>query len=207
LLDLLKSRAEESSGEHNDLNPSISNSVANELNGLSAYDFNLLLFLIASHHGKVRLSLQASPRDQDFPIESDKFWGDGMPIRGVREGDVLPSIRLPDSHGKPVEMPELTLNLAPASLGLSEQYGASWSERMLGLVETLSPFALGYFEAVIRTADGRASAIPDPDILLAGISFHIPTEESPSVAVGLDELAAAEIPLVDELLEESHENV
>jgi CRISPR-associated endonuclease/helicase Cas3 len=205
LLDMLYAIAEKSKVDEGDSSPTISNSIADELNGLSADDFNLLLYLVACHHGKVRLSLQASPRDQDFPIENSKFSGKGMPIRGVREGDVLPSIRLPDSHGKPVKMPSLTLSLVPASLGLSETYGESWSERMLGLVETLSPFALGYFEAIIRTADGLASAMPEPDGLLAGMSLQIPSEEISTALGVLLEHPADEIPQFDELLEEFYE--
>jgi CRISPR-associated endonuclease/helicase Cas3 len=83
---------------------------------LSAIEFNLLLYLIASHHGKVRVSMQASPRDQEFPFEEPEFVGTGLPIRGVREEDLLPPVLLSatDDHS---EMPRLQLSLAPASMG------------------------------------------------------------------------------------------
>jgi len=45
-----------------------------------------------------------------------------MPIRGVREGDVLPPVTL-DPLAPP--LPPLTLTLEPASLGLSAQTGRS----------------------------------------------------------------------------------
>ena len=75
------------------------NAIAEELNQLSESEFNLLLFLIASHHGKVRASMQASPKDQDFPIDRE-FVGDGYPIRGIR--DSAGCIRVHRIGGHPV---------------------------------------------------------------------------------------------------------
>lgn len=147
------------------------NAIADELCQLNAEDFNLLLYLIASHHGKVRLSLQASPRDQDFSDERNTYSGYGMPIRGVRDRDVIPSTELPDSSGIALQMPPVTLSLAPAAIGLSIDYGTSWSERTQELLSSFGPFWLGYLEAIVRTVDGRASAIGTPDPLLAGLSL------------------------------------
>jgi len=153
------------------------NSLANELNALSATDFNLLLYLIASHHGKVRVSMQASPKDQDFPFDDKRYIGEGMPIRGVREGDAMPSVLLPASNGD-AETPELTLNLSPAAMGLSTRYGASWTERVQSLLAVFGPFTLGYLEAIIRSADGRASDDSkspgkDPDPKLSGMGLRV----------------------------------
>jgi len=149
-----------------------------ELAELTPSQFNLLLFLIASHHGKVRLSLQASPADQRFDHERTDLVGCGMPLRGVREGDPLPPVTLTDPSGRDVEMPPLTLSLAPASLGLSEPYGPSWSERMLDLVVGYSPFVLGYLEGIIRAVDAQASAMTTADPRLEGISLAVPPVES-----------------------------
>ncbi|MEJ7594388.1 MAG: DEAD/DEAH box helicase [Planctomycetaceae bacterium] len=158
------------------------NSIADELRALSEQDFNLLLFLIASHHGKVRLSLQASPKDQEFPDEARRFAGTGMPIRGVREGDVIPAVALPNHEGATVLMPEIGLSLAVSSIGLSARYGPSWSERMLELVNALSPFWLGYLEAIARASDGRASDLKTPDPLLPTGSLSVPQREVDVVA-------------------------
>lgn len=147
------------------------NAIADELCQLNIEDFNMLLYLIVSHHGKVRLSLQASPQDQDFSDDRKAYAGHGMPIRGVREGDVVPSTELPDSSGIGVQMPAVTLNLAPASIGLSVHYGASWSERIQELVSSFGPFWLGYLEAIVRTIDGRASALVTADPMLTGLSL------------------------------------
>jgi CRISPR-associated endonuclease/helicase Cas3 len=148
--------------------------LATELRSLSRHEFNLLLFLIAAHHGKVRASMQASPKDQDFPIDGD-FVGEGYPIRGVREGDMMPATVLPTVRGE-AETPELTLSLSPAAMGLSPRYGASWSERMSDLLRHFGPFTLGYLEAIVRAADGRASDESrspgrDADPHLAGVTL------------------------------------
>ncbi|TVP98927.1 MAG: DEAD/DEAH box helicase [Planctomycetaceae bacterium] len=156
--------------------------IAAELADLAPSHFNLLLFLIASHHGKVRLSLQASPADQRFDHERADLVGCGMPLRGVREGDPLPSVTLTDPSGRDVEMPRLILSLAPATLGLSAQYGPSWSERMLDLVSSYSPFLLGYLEGIVRAVDAQASAMANADPRLAGISLTVPSIETATAA-------------------------
>lgn len=123
-------------------------------------EFDLACYLVASHHGKVRTSLTAAPADQEYRAKD----GRGQPIRGVREGDRLPPILL-DSDSAP--LPELTLTLEPAVLGLSARTGASWSERVQGLLRQRGPFALAFLEACLRAADVRASQWPTPDPLLA----------------------------------------
>ena len=181
----------------------LANPIATELNELTSEEFNLLLFLIASHHGKVRLSLQASPKDQEFPYDQLKFFGYGMPIRGVREGDELPSVALPDATGDCVKMPAITLSLVPAAIGLSEQFGPSWSERMLDLVASFGPFTLGYLEAITRTADARASALSASDELLKDVALTIPVMSESSDAVVLVEPEHDDLLLPENEMEES----
>lgn len=127
----------------------------------SADAFDLLAYLVASHHGKVRVALHAAPKDQDYRANGD---GRGLPVRGVREGDELPSVRL-DMAQPP--LPALTLSLEPATLGLSGITGRSWRERSLGLVARLGPGALAWLEALLRAADRRASQLTTADPLLA----------------------------------------
>lgn len=114
-------------------------------------EFDLVAYLVASHHGKVRCSLQASPLDQDY---RDKD-GRGLPIRGVREGDELPSVN--DVDGREY-MPPVLLTLEPSKLGLSPETGPSWTERVLDLIGIYGPDVLGYLEAILRVADVRVSA-------------------------------------------------
>lgn len=128
-----------------------------EVLACSANDFDLLAYLVACHHGKVRVALHAAPKDQDYRDQGD---GRGLPIRGVREGDVLPSVVL-DVSAPP--LPALTLTLEPASLGLSAQTGRSWRERTLDLVDRFGPGALAWLEALLRAADCRASRLTTVD--------------------------------------------
>jgi len=123
---------------------------------LDAQQFDLLAYLVATHHGKVRVALHASPKDQDY-VDRD---GRGLPIRGVREGDTIPPICF-DENESP--LPELPLTLEPAKLGLSPRTGASWRERTLGLLDRYGPAALAYLEALLRAADVRASRLNTPD--------------------------------------------
>ncbi|MBX3131252.1 MAG: CRISPR-associated endonuclease Cas3'' [Polyangiaceae bacterium] len=126
----------------------------------SEQEFDLLVYLVASHHGKVRVALHAAPQDQDYRDRD----GRGLPIRGVREGDALPSVRLDASAPA---LPELTLSLEPANLGLSPVTGRSWRERTSELQQRFGPAGLAWLEALLIAADRRASRLTTPDPELA----------------------------------------
>jgi len=135
--------------------------LAQELAALSADELDLLVYLVASHHGKVRMSLRSSPDDgrDDVP---DRCPADRRQARGVCDGDVLASCRLPAPDlAAAIDAPEVILSLDPMELGLSQRYGASWRERAQLLLERLGPFRLGYLEALLRAADCRASKEED----------------------------------------------
>jgi CRISPR-associated endonuclease/helicase Cas3 len=121
--------------------------------------FDLLVYLVASHHGKVRVALHAAPNDQEYRDRD----GRGLPIRGIREGDRLPSIVL--VPGEPA-LPEATLTLSPAAVGLSERTGISWRERCIGLLDRQGPAAIAFLEAILRAADVRASRMKTNDPFL-----------------------------------------
>jgi CRISPR-associated endonuclease/helicase Cas3 len=118
--------------------------------------FDLTAYLVACHHGKVRIGLHAAPKDQEYRDRD----GHGLPIRGIREGDRLPSVVL--VPGEP-PVPEVALTLSPAAIGLSERTGISWRERYLGLADRYGPGALAFLEAVLRAADIRASRLETND--------------------------------------------
>lgn len=136
-----------------------------EILALSSGDFDLVAYLVASHHGKVRCGLHAAPDDQEYRDRD----GHGLPIRGLREGDELPETIL--QQGAP-PVPALRLTLEPAALGLSNRTGASWAERVANLLECHGGPTLAYLEACLRAADIRASQLdtPDPLILEEGAS-------------------------------------
>src|SRR5262249_14678654 len=98
-----------------------------EILNLDRHHFDLLVWLVCTHHGKVRMAWHASPADQ-------KANDNRLRIRGVCEGDALPSLILADAHGSFVEFPASTLDLAPAAAGLNPRTGPGWTERALGLL-------------------------------------------------------------------------
>jgi CRISPR-associated endonuclease/helicase Cas3 len=120
---------------------------------LDQRSFDLLAYLDCAHHGKVRGAWHAGPADQEYRDRD----GRGLPIHGVREGDSVPALRVTAADGMEYLVPEVSLHLEPAHIGLSLRTGASWSERVAGLLQSHGPFVLTYLEALLRAADIRAS--------------------------------------------------
>jgi len=108
---------------------------------------DLIAFLIAAHHGKVRGSLRSLPNEKGPEDRMVRF------ARGIWEGDTLPSVRLDDK----TTIPETTLSLAWMELGEGE-HGPSWLARILGLRDEFGPYRLSYLETLVRIADWRASS-------------------------------------------------
>jgi len=128
-----------------------------DLTGLGETALNLVLYLVMSHHGKVRATLPMSPRDQE------NVGKDGsLPLRGVRDGDEIPALLVADTAQNEFAFPRVRLRLDPAKLGLSKRYGPSWVERVLALREHYGSFQLAWLEALMRVADVRASRISRP---------------------------------------------
>ena len=113
-------------------------------------DADLVAFLIAAHHGKVRLNLRALPRE---PAPNDGRGGARF-ARGVWEGDPLPPFAL--QGGERWEGGELLLSIM--ELGWDEVSRESWTERTRELLARLGPFRLAWLETLLRLADWRASA-------------------------------------------------
>jgi CRISPR-associated endonuclease/helicase Cas3 len=111
----------------------------------SGADVDLVAYLIAAHHGKVRLTLRALPKE-NWPPD------DRLYARGVWAGDTLPAIAVGG-----LRLPPLTLRLDVMRLGEGEM-GPSWSARTAALLERWGPFRLAWLEAMVRLADWRASS-------------------------------------------------
>jgi CRISPR-associated endonuclease/helicase Cas3 len=113
---------------------------------LSPADRETAVYLVASHHGKVRLSIRTMPDEEPVPGDPEKT----LFACGLWDGDKLPAVRL----GEKAVAPEaVVLDLTPMQLG-----GDSWTARALSLRDRLGPFRLAYLEALVRAADCRASA-------------------------------------------------
>jgi CRISPR-associated endonuclease/helicase Cas3 len=105
---------------------------------------DLAVYLVAAHHGRIRMGLRAMP--DDLPGH----------VLGVKAGDQLPAVEMVDG-----EIPMSTMDLSVVEMG--ERGGrASWSARALDLRDRpdLGPFRLGFLEAMVRLADWAASARP-----------------------------------------------
>jgi CRISPR-associated endonuclease/helicase Cas3 len=113
---------------------------------------NLVAYLIAAHHGKVRLSLRALPTENE-PKDRRLY------ARGVWAGDALPAFTFDD--GEQVSAQTLSLDLM--QLGDGSQ-GPSWTTRSRQLLShpDLGPFVLAWCEALVRVADWRASRSEQP---------------------------------------------
>lgn len=110
---------------------------------------DLAAYLVAAHHGKVRLSIRALPNEGKPKNAGAKF------ARGIHDGDPLPEVRLGDAV-----KPALTLDLEPMLLGESPAGEPSWMDRMLTLRDEIGVFRLAYLEALMVASDRRASAEP-----------------------------------------------
>jgi CRISPR-associated endonuclease/helicase Cas3 len=106
---------------------------------------NLIAYLIAAHHGKVRMSLRAMPEETE-PDDGRLF------ARGIWHGDRLPDFQFADGQQVPATMLQLDL----MRLGEGAQ-GPSWTTRTRRLLANLGPFQLAWCEALVRIADWRAS--------------------------------------------------
>jgi CRISPR-associated endonuclease/helicase Cas3 len=136
-----------------------SHPLADEIALLSADDFNLLLWLVVTHHGKVRSSWSSTKHDQ---ATMTKPGGPPLQIHGIRSGDTLPELEVATPTGH-AALPSLSLDLAISQLGLDPRFGASWSERAEDLLRQHGPFDLAFMEALLRSADVRASQLTNID--------------------------------------------
>jgi CRISPR-associated endonuclease/helicase Cas3 len=106
----------------------------------------LLTYLVAAHHGKVRMAIQPRPGEK-APPDVKRY------ALGVWDGvDCLPPVDLGDG----VRSEEQVLSLACMELGEGES-GESWTAKAIALLEEYGPFKLAFLETLIRVADWQAS--------------------------------------------------
>lgn len=110
--------------------------------GNRSRDLDLPAYLVAAHHGKFRLTPRLLPDDHR---------PDRLVCLGVAEGDQFPHMTVAGEEFGPA-----VLDLSLLRIGDLVQH--TWIERALDLLDTLGPFRLAYLEALLRSADQRASA-------------------------------------------------
>jgi CRISPR-associated endonuclease/helicase Cas3 len=114
----------------------------------NAPERDLTAYLIAAHHGKVRLSIRSLPYEKGNPEEPDALFA-----RGIWQGDALPSVTLGE-----IVTSEVRLDLSFMHMGEGPN-GPSWLARAIELRDRFGPFRLAYLETVLRAADNRASRL------------------------------------------------
>lgn len=103
-----------------------------------AYDRDLVRYLIAAHHGKVRVQV----RDDS---------GDKSHVLGLSHGEVeVPSILGAESRSAAIDVEPFQ------AFSDTTEVWADMVHRLLGIY---GPFRLAYFEALVRIADWNASAL------------------------------------------------
>ena len=113
----------------------------------------LIRYLVAAHHGRVRLSIRSTPSDLDLSHDID-----GRPVSlGVVDGDPFPPVIAPLDSGADPTTSAGTLDLDSTIQGDAER--PAWSDRAVRLRDRgdLGVFRLGWLEMVVRLADWRAS--------------------------------------------------
>lgn len=105
----------------------------------------LAAYLIAAHHGRVRLGGRTVPVEKP-PRDPGRAY-----MLGCWQNDVLPSVDL----GSGNTAPETTLDLGPMELG--SDGAPTYTDMALTSLAELGPFRLALLETILRTADARRS--------------------------------------------------
>lgn len=118
--------------------------------GILGEEPDLVRYLIAAHHGRVRMSIRSLPDERPRPEPPARV------ALGVWDGDQLPAVATPLGM-----IPTATIDLSIMEMG-DGVAGSSWGERALRLRDRpdLGPFRLGFLEAIVRAADWKASEDP-----------------------------------------------
>lgn len=126
------------------LRPRYRHELASALAALDSGCSNLVSYLVAAHHGKVRMSIRSVDGEKE-PHDGRRF------ARGIWDGDLV--------HAVSTErwtLPEVTLSLDVMEIG-GGATEVSWNARAESLLKQHGPFRLSVMEAMVRIADWRGT--------------------------------------------------
>ncbi|MEU2108733.1 DEAD/DEAH box helicase [Streptomyces sp. NPDC019507] len=105
---------------------------------------DLIAYLAAAHHGKVRVSVRSMPGEAER-----------VPPRvlGVEPAEEVGPVELPAGQ----VLPRIVIDPSVLFLGSGPEGAPSWTQRTSQLLAELGPFRLAMLEALVRVADWRAS--------------------------------------------------
>lgn len=108
---------------------------------------DLVAYLVAAHHGKVRMTARPAPGEEDDTILGVRVGDETLPLT-LADGTPLPPLRL-----------DTTWLVAGQPADDGEAAWPGWRERtcMLRDRNDLGPFRLAFLEALVRVADWRVS--------------------------------------------------
>ena len=127
-------------------------------------NLELVAYLTASHHGKVRLSMRTMPTQRNRKIHDTRyllgidmecgakvpiFLSDKWPKSKMSKEKIMKDTGLPK---------EVDIVADIARVGNTKDKKQSWLQMTLKLLKEYGPFKLALLEAVIRAADTKASA-------------------------------------------------
>lgn len=108
-------------------------------------DADLVLYLVAAHHGRVRMSIRSFP-GEGFDAEL------GRRVMGIDDGEELPG-----GSYDGLEIPTAHADLGVVDLGHERGSWVALATRLRDRPD-LGPFRLGHLESMVRIADWRVSA-------------------------------------------------
>jgi CRISPR-associated endonuclease/helicase Cas3 len=127
--------------------------LASALAMIGAGESDLAAYVVAAHHGRIRMAVRSMPGERIAGRER---------VRGIEDGEQL----LACSLGAGVEREATAVRLESAKLGRPKGGTASWTDRVLRLRDELGPFRLAYLEMLLRIADETASARAEKEAAL-----------------------------------------
>jgi CRISPR-associated endonuclease/helicase Cas3 len=136
-----------SAGNGKHCRPFFRHELASALAMIGAGESDLAAYVVAAHHGRIRVVVRSMPGERIAGRERPR-------VRGIDDGEPL----LACSLGAGVEREETAVWLEAAKLGCAQDAAGSWTDRVLRLRDELGPFRLAYLEMLLRIADETASA-------------------------------------------------